>query len=145
MFRNIYSLLFANFLLPLMVLSNEEEILIDMTDEEYKRRLALITTSLPYIEQDASIQFPYPLPAIQLCKHKPADDDYYGHIFCWSMVVLFGMTIFSLITYQLRSIFWLKLHASKRRDGWQSNHNNFEEQPDNKQKIQGLLPMRSLA
>lgn len=38
-----------------------------------------------------------------------------GHVFCWAMVMLFGMTIFSLLIYQFRSILWLKLHVSQRK------------------------------
>lgn len=54
-------------------------------------------------------------PSISLCKERPADGDYYGHVFCWTMVALFAMTIISLIIYQLRSLLWLRLAIISRR------------------------------
>lgn len=83
---------------------------------EYIRRLGVkrVGTTKPPIQMLASADTVHHWPAISLCKERPADGDYYGHVFCWTMVALFAMSIVSLIIYQLRSILWLRLAISKR-------------------------------
>ena len=84
------------------------------------------TAQLLDIGSSTAIQPPPPpfvFPAIQLCKERPADGDYYGHIVCWTMVLLFAMTIVSLIVYQLRSILWLKLAYTRNQ---QQRHRSAE-------------------
>lgn len=92
------------------------------------------------LQKDSPLQFPLPLPGIQLCKDRPADDDSYGkkrtsfyanrinlgHLFCWAIFILYGMAVFSLIIYQLRSIFWLRLHASKKSPRKQQNESGYQ-------------------
>lgn len=65
---------------------------------EYLRRLGLKEHSRQYNkinnnkdhlgpkQKDSPLHSPFPFPSIQLCKERPADDDYYGHVFCWTMV-----------------------------------------------------------
>ena len=57
-----------------------------------------------------------------LCKEKPADGNIYGHLYCWSMIILFILLIGSLIIYQLRSIFWFKANIN----GINSNTNSHQ-------------------
>lgn len=80
------------FLLPLV--STTKHHIYDPTDipeySEYKLRLALAkranTPSQQQQQQQPFLQAPLPFPSIQLCKERPADGDYYGHIVCWTMV-----------------------------------------------------------
>lgn len=56
--------------------------LIDIPYEEYEDHIASTSKSPKLqIAKDLPIQFPFPFPAIQLCKEKPADDDVYGSLF----------------------------------------------------------------
>jgi hypothetical protein len=47
-------------------------------------------------------------PSIQLCKDAPAENNFYGHVFCWAMMGLYALLVITLIIYQLRSILWIK-------------------------------------
>lgn len=48
-------------------------------------------------------------PAITLCKEKPADGNYLGHIFCWAGFALYALMMLSLVIYQIRSILWIRV------------------------------------
>jgi hypothetical protein len=89
---------------------------------------------------------PFPdFPSISLCKDSPAQDNFYGHVFCWGMMALYALLVVSLIIYQLRSILWIRDNIP-RRNGRQTNiqsvgaHTAAEDED-----ISGMLSMRPIA
>jgi hypothetical protein len=87
---------------------------------EYLRRLGLKTLAAP--SEALKLKEPPPisdLSFIQPCKIPPAKDDYYGHIFCWAHFALYGMIIFALLIYQIRSIFSLKKKLPTKKESVQ--------------------------
>jgi len=82
--------------------------------------LNTLTTTLPFAiktsQQSQLIDEPFiNFPSIQLCKDSPADNNIYGHIFCWAMLALYALLFFSLVIYQLRSILWIRENAPRRK------------------------------
>jgi hypothetical protein len=77
-------------------------------------------------------------PSIQLCKESP--DDIYGHIFCSAMICLYALLIITLIIYQFRSLFWLKLNIFNK-NVQQRNSSNFESKQKDEQNIFRMLPV----
>lgn len=151
-------ILFAIFIirlsLPLASLSIDEEDIPEYS--EYLRRLR--TTTKMARQQDQSMAFPLAnFPSIQLCKEPPADGNFYGYVFCWAMLGLYVMLIFTLVIYQLRTILWLKFKFNQKNskgnfipfdelnNGQQSNSENIELESTNTSNIQRMLPMRSIA
>ncbi|KAL7078678.1 hypothetical protein ACQ4LE_002273 [Meloidogyne hapla] len=73
------------------------------------RRTTTTTTSSPF-------QMDMPnFPTIQLCKESPGENNIYGHIFCWGMIVLYILFIISLLIFQFRSILWFKVVLPRKK------------------------------
>lgn len=58
-------------------------------------------------------------PLVEICKQSPTD--FYGHVICWTLLLLYILLIASLVIYQLRSYFWLR---NNHRNGQHSNREN---------------------
>lgn len=117
-----YSILFIRFyIIPSVGLTLDRDIDINIIKEipeykQYLRQAREINTTIPEKQLEPAgeliqAEFPPPfnhLSSTILCKEKPSEGNLYGHIYCWSMIILFILLIGSLIIYQLRSIFWFK-------------------------------------
>jgi hypothetical protein len=85
-------------------------------------------------------------PSISLCKDSPGENNFYGHVFCWSMMALYALLVISLIIYQLRSILWIKenMPPKKRtKNGQPTNQQSDGARED--EGFPGMLPLRPLA
>ena len=78
---------------------------------EYSEYLGKRTTTT---ETNIPLNFPN-FPTIQLCKESPGENNIYGHIFCWGMIVLYILFIISLLIFQFRSILWFKVVLPRKK------------------------------
>lgn len=128
-------ILFIRFFIPTVGLTIDRDVDINIVKnipeyKEYTRKASEINTTnlekqLESAQELIQAEFPPPfnhLSSSILCKEKPAEGNLFGHIYCWSMIILFILLIGSLIIYQLRSIFWFKANIS----GINSNTNSHQ-------------------
>lgn len=108
--------------LPICGLTVEEGVKIKELPEyaEYLRQIAdrhIIATTTTEIPPQKSAIGPFAnFPSIQLCKDSPtAKENYYTHVYCWVMLLLYSLLVLSLVIYQLRSIVWLGTTIPKRK------------------------------
>ena len=106
-------ILILRIFLPICGLTVEEGVNIKELPEysEYLRQVAdrqIILTTTQALDRKSAIGPFANFPSIQLCKDAPtANENYYTHVYCWVMLLLYALLVLSLVIYQLRSFVWL--------------------------------------
>jgi len=124
-------ILILRIFLPICGLTVEEGVNIKELPEysEYLRQVAdrhIILTTTQALPRKSAIGPFANFPSIQLCKDAPtSSENYYTHVYCWVMLLLYALLVLSLVIYQLRSIVWLGNTIPKR--------NNRKENKENKE------------
>jgi len=122
--KNISFIIFIlRFYLPICGLTVEEGVNIKELPEysEYLRQVAdrqiIFSTTTEEVQRKSAVGPFSNFPSIQLCKDAPTtNENYYTHVYCWVMLLLYALLVVSLVIYQLRSIVWLGTTIPKRKE-----------------------------
>lgn len=130
---------------------------------EYSDFLRQNTTTVPNATtEQLIINAPYPIPPIYMCKDMPSQGNFFGYIYCWTMIVVSVLAIGTFLYICVCQSIRQQLAKKNRKrpqdlelyeylpdgvhrlytDGSALNREDPSNQPENKPLVQGMLPMR---